>query len=524
MQLLPEKIHRKIYLFAILLLAISIPLSKFGMSVSVLLLTGNWLLEGDLKRKFSCFFQNKAALVLASIFIIHVLWLFNTANFSYSLDDLRTKIPILALAIIFSTTPLITVRQFKTLIFSHIGAVLLATIAGFYIYVTRNIAEIREISPFISHIRLSLNLCLAILSLLYFIVNDKNLNKYLRIGLLLLSIWLFLFLFILQSITGIIILAVCFFVLLIYYIYKNTKSKYHRIILISIFLFIPFLGIWPTYLMVYNYFTPQISDTQNLEDTTFYGNPYLHDTLGMPVENGKYIGLYINYQELKTAWEERSQLPFDQYDEKGQDTRTTLIRYLNSKNLRKDYKGVWQLSDQDIKNVEKGIANYRFTQFFNPKIRIYKILWEFQNYQKYGNIQGHSLIQRFELWSAAISIIQKNWVLGTGTGDIPDVFKQELTERNSPLKDTRMRSHNQFLSFFIAFGIFGFLWFLFALFYPILTQIKRNDYFFVLFLIIVFMSMLTEDTLESQDGLTFFAYFYALFLFQRPQNLTSYDK
>lgn len=519
MQLLPEIIHRKIYLFTIVLLALSIPLSKFGMSVSVLMLTGNWLLEGNLKQKFSVFFHNKAAMVFASIFIMHVLWLFNTANFSYSLDDLRTKIPILALAVIFSTTPLLTVRQFKAVIFSHIGAVLLATIAGFYIYVTRNIAEIREISPFISHIRLSLNICLAILTLLYFILNDKNFNKYIRFGLLLLCIWLFLFLFILQSITGIVILAFCFFVLLIYYIYKNTKNKYRRIILMFLFFCLPLLGIWPTYLAVHRYFTPPISDTQNLEDTTFYGNPYLHDTLGMPVENGNYIGLYINYHELKTAWEERSQLPLDQSDGKGQDTRTTLIRYLNSKNLRKDYQGVWQLSDQDIKNVEKGIANYRYTQFFNPKIRIYKILWEFQNYRKYGNIEGHSLIQRFELWSAAISIIQKNWILGTGTGDIPDVFKQELTERNSPLKDTRMRSHNQFLSFFIAFGIFGFLWFLFALFYPILAQNKSNDYFFVFFLIIVLMSMLTEDTLESQDGLTFFAYFYALFLFQRPQNI-----
>lgn len=524
MQLLPEKTHRKIYLFAIVLLVISIPLSKFGMSISMLLLTANYLLEGNLKQKFFVFFHNKAALIFASIFIMHVLWLFNTQNFSYSLDDLRTKIPILALAVIFSTTPLLTVQQFKTVLFSHIGAVLLATIAGFYIYITRNIVEIREISPFISHIRLSLNICLAIFSLLYFIVNDKNLNKYIRISLLIIGIWLFLFLLLLQSITGIIILAVCFFILVIYYISINTQNKYSRNILIGILIFIPLLGILTTYITVHEYLTPQISDTQNLEDTTIYGNPYLHDTLNMPIENGKYTGLYMNLHELKTAWEERSKVPFDQYDEKGQDTRITLIRYLNSKNLRKDYEGVWQLSDQDIKNIEKGVANYHYTQFFNPKIRIYKILWEFQNYQKNGDIQGHSLIQRFELWSAAISIIKKNWLLGTGTGDIPDVFKQELTERNSPLKDTRMRSHNQFLSFFIAFGIFGFLWFIFALFYPIIVRKKNKDYFFILFLIIVLLSMLTEDTLESQDGLTFFAYFYALFLFQRPQNLSSYDK
>lgn len=521
MPLLPEKIHRKIFVFAIILLVISIPLSKFGMSVSVLMLTANWLLEGNLKQKFSSFFKNKTALVFSSIFIMHLIWLFNTTNFSYSLDDLRTKIPIFALAVIFSTSPIISSKQFKTVILSHVGAVLLATVAGFYIYLTQEIAEIRQISPFVSHIRLSLNICLSIISLFYLIINENHLHKILRIGMIILVFWLFLFLFLLQSATGIIILLVCFFVLLIYQIYISKQNKIRRVVLLVILILMPIVGFLWVSKTIHNYLTPDSEILNNLEETTLHGNPYIHDSLGMPIENGQYIGLYINLHELKTAWDERSDIPFDCVDGKGQDTRITLIRYLNSKNLRKDYEGVWQLTDHDIKNIEKGIANHYYTQSFNPKIRIYKILWEFQNYRLNGDIHGHSLIQRFELWSAATSIIQKNWLFGTGTGDIPDAFKNELTERNSPLKDTRMRSHNQFLSIFIAFGIFGFLWFLFALYYPVIAVNKGKDYFFLLFLIIISLSMLTEDTLEPQDGLTFFAYFYALFLFQRPKNLTS---
>ena len=521
MLLLPEKIHRKVFLFAIVLLALSIPLSKFGMSVSILMLTANWLLEGNLKQKFATFFKNKAALLFSSVFVLHLVWLFNTTNFNYSLDDLRTKIPIFALAVIFSTTPIISSKQFKIIIFSHAGAVFLATIAGFYIYLTQEIAEIRQISPFISHIRLSLNICLAILALFYFGFNDKIIHKFIRMGMFILAIWLFMFLFLLQSVTGIIILSICFFILLIYQIYIFKKNKVYRIVLLSLLIMIPISGFLWISKTIHEYLAPDNQTTNNLDETSKHGNPYIHDTIGMPVENGQYIGLYINLHELKTAWDERSDIPFDCVDGKGQDTRITLIRYLNSKKLRKDYEGVWQLTNHDIKNIENGIANYHYTQSFNPKIRIYKILWEFQNYRMNGDIHGHSIIQRFELWSAAISIIQKNWALGTGTGDIPDVFKQELTERNSPLKDTRMRSHNQFLSFFIAFGIFGFLWFLFALFYPILALNKGKEYFFILFLIIITLSMLTEDTLEPQDGLTFFAYFYALFLFQRPQKLIS---
>ena len=81
----------------------------------------------------------------------------------------------------------------------------------------------------------------------------------------------------------------------------------------------------------------------------------------------------------------------------------------------------------------------------------------------------------------------------------------------------RWRSHNQFLSIFVAFGIFGFLWFLLALFYPPWKLKGYTDYFFLVFIIIGILSMLTEDTLESQTGVTFFTFFYCFFLFGRKE-------
>jgi len=44
---------------------------------------------------------------------------------------------------------------------------------------------------------------------------------------------------------------------------------------------------------------------------------------------------------------------------------------------------------------------------------------------------------------------------------------------------------------------------------------RMDDYFIVVFLIIAILSMLTEDTIESQAGVTFFAFFYSFFLFAR---------
>jgi len=46
---------------------------------------------------------------------------------------------------------------------------------------------------------------------------------------------------------------------------------------------------------------------------------------------------------------------------------------------------------------------------------------------------------------------------------------------------------------------------------------KFSDYFFLVFFIIVMLSMIPEDTIESQAGVTFFAFFYSLFLFGKKE-------
>jgi len=85
---------------------------------------------------------------------------------------------------------------------------------------------------------------------------------------------------------------------------------------------------------------------------------------------------------------------------------------------------------------------------------------------------------------------------------------------NSPLsKDSRLRAHNQYLSIAVAFGIVGLVWFLITLFYPIFLCGKSKSYLYVSFLLIAIVSFLTEDTLETQAGVTFYAFFNSFLLF-----------
>jgi hypothetical protein len=69
------------------------------------------------------------------------------------------------------------------------------------------------------------------------------------------------------------------------------------------------------------------------------------------------------------------------------------------------------------------------------------------------------------------------------------------------------------VTFFITFGIIGFVISMFSIFAPVFYEKKWHDYLFLVFFIIGMLSMLNEDTLETQTGVSFFMFFYALLLF-----------
>ena len=189
---------------------------------------------------------------------------------------------------------------------------------------------------------------------------------------------------------------------------------------------------------------------------------------------------------------------------------------MTSKGLRKDAEGVQQLNDRDIRNVELGIANYHYSKKINLNSRIYKILWEYQSFKFDKNPGGHSLLQRFEFWKASIGIIKNHFWLGVGTGDMDDAFQNQYKEMNTNLNpEFWNRAHNQFFAIFIAFGIFGFLWFIFTLVYPSMKMKLFFDYRYFVFFVIIILSMLVEDTLETQMGVTLYAFFNAFLLFGR---------
>jgi hypothetical protein len=509
------------YYFGLILLVASLPLSKFGMSLAQFFIAGSWLMSGDFRGKLKSFVANKTALVLSSLFLLHVLGLLWTSDFEYAFKDLRIKLPLLLMPFLLATSPPLSKKQFDYLLMAVIGGVTVSTFISMFVYwglTDKPVHNIRDISIFISHIRLVLICCVAVFASAWLIWDNRGENKYRYTGVLaFIIIWLSFFVFFIQGLTGMVILTLAFTAFWIVVIIRSADIESKAIALLM--LIVPGFYIWSTVDEVTQALKPREGLTGIPSEThTPSGNPYTHDPHRIEFENGYPVWVYLCEDELREEWNRKSRIAYDSTDERGQELRITLIRYLTSKGLKKDGDGLRTLVQDEILLVERGVANVYYRDMTGFRARLHQVAWEIANYRAGGDPSGHSVAQRLEFWKAALHIIKDHPVIGTGTGDVPSAFRQKYEEINSRLSERwRLRSHNQFLAIGVSFGITGFLWFLYTLIYPLIGSYHRRNLLYLAFAAVAWISMMTEDTLETQAGVTFFALFSALFLFVYPQ-------
>ena len=487
------------------------------MSISQFILMINWIWETNFRKKNQILKNRKSILIVISVFLFHFLGLIYTDDFNYAINDIRIKLPLLILPLVIGTSDDLNFKEIKIILLFFISSVTINSFistAALFGLINVEIHDIRDISLFISHIRFALLINMSIFSLWYFLFSGNvKLSKFEKFLYSIISIWLFVFLFFLQSLTGI---AIVFIVGTIFFCVWIAHRKY----IISKILFSLIVIFLSIYIYVYlenciqSFYNIKTFDIEKIDKKTVNGNLYNHNFESEQIENGYFVDIYLCDKELRKEWNKKSDFKFDGRDKRKQEIKYTLIRYLTSLGLRKDSIGVSKLNKEDIKLIEDGYANYIFKRKFTIYPRIYQVIWEIDFYVKGGNPSGHSITQRLEYLKTGLEIIKNNFWIGVGTGDVQQAFNVQYEKMDSPLqKQYRRRAHNQFVSFFIAFGLIGFLWIMFAIIYPIISEKKYNNYFFVIFILIALVSFLNEDTLETQAGVTFFTFFYTLFMF-----------
>ena len=465
----------------------------------------NWVVEWNWKEKFADFRHNHLLQAFLVLLGVHLLWLIGTSNMDYALFDLQKKLPLFVIPLVVLTSRPLEKQERLNVGIAYTAAVMVVSIIGVVRYLTIPDLPYRDIIPYISHIRYGLNVCMTLVLLVYAAFRYRYVWLY--IVNLLLALWFCMVLLILHAYTSFIILLVIPLVLLVAYGRRLSRKPRIGFTLGYCAIVLALAAMVGCYADGYYRLRPL--STEPLKACTANGNPYLHRQDGL-IENGNYIHQYVCEREMRQQWAKLSDYPIDSLTSIGYTVYPALLRYLNGMGVTKDSVGMTHLTPSDVAAIEKGIANPVYLKL-GPRKMFYVLFYEYENYRCYHSVSNFSVLQRLELWASGWRVFLQHPVLGVGTGDVVDTCHEQLRNDGSPLADTELHTHNQYLNFLLAFGLLGFglIAFFFiraignGLRHSSNQTFKQSNILYVAFLCILLISFISEDTLETLAGITF---------------------
>lgn len=126
------------------------------------------------------------------------------------------------------------------------------------------------------------------------------------------------------------------------------------------------------------------------------------------------------------------------------------------------------------------------------------------NYTKWSLSQStndYSDIKRGNSIRQGIELIKINPILGFGEGGASEALREI---QNVPEISNVVLPHNQFINSWVSQGIFGFILMIFLFLYLLHEGIKSNNYFLILFEMVLLVVFMVEPFLETQLGLALF--------------------
>lgn len=520
MQLTRRQIHEQVYHYTLMLIAVSLPLSIYTTSLFQLLLLVNWIAEGRFREKWNRLKENRALWIFLAFYALHIIGLLWSADGGYAMKDMRVKLPFLGLPLIVGTSaPLAKAQLNRILLVFSMGVFVasMASVMKLLGWLPGVVEGYRDLSVFISHIRFSLMIVLTLLIIVFYLFIQRNsISRFERIFYITGLLWFPVFLVLLKSLSGIVIAGLLSFFLLARAVFEIRDPA------LRFMLFVPVIMI-PLFSVIYlghaigKFYTFDEIDRTELDAYTVNGNAYKNLPGRREVENGHFVWLYVCEMEMREEWNKVSQVDYQGSTTNGNSIRGTLIRFLTSRGLRKDAAGVRKLTQEEIRAIEHGTANYIYMQRFRLYPRIYEVIWEIDRYRMGYDPNEKSVVQRYLYLDAGWKIARQHLLFGVGNGDVKAAFQEYYNTTNSPLDAKwRRRAHNQFLTLLISFGVPGLMVCLGAFLAPLFMTRRNRSFLAAGFLILVMLSMLNEDTLETASGAAFVAFFYVLFVFGPP--------
>lgn len=496
--------HYYLKITALLILAVGVCLHNTLMSIGAIWIIANWLIEAKFKVYWNNFKANKELWALYAFLILGLLSMMWSDDQAYGWKDFGQKAPLFVVPLALGTGERIEKKVTHFVLFTFLFALCLTSVINYYRFheVLGENADIRMMSYFISHVRYSTLVVIGICAAIYLTLKYKKwMPLFAMVGL-----WLTYYTLKSQTVNGYFLLVILFLFSVIYAVnHFNSKWLKWSVAVVG-GAGIVFSG-WYVKALMDTYQAPHDVLAEEVPLKTVNGRLYMHDYKSTERENGNLIWMFVQPVELEQEWNKRSEIKYDSLDRKGQPMFGTLLRYMTSKNMTKDSVGVWELTQQEIEQIQNGRTTIASNQGFKSKL--HDLMFQYDLYVQDGDPNGHSLLQRLEHFKVALCILENHWLLGVGIGDVQLAFDDAYTSCGSALlKENQHRAHNQFLTFWISHGLIGLILIIFFLIYPLYRS--ENNYLKIGILLTLMASFLFQDAVETQAGVTLFGLFYCL--------------
>ncbi|MDR0801438.1 O-antigen ligase family protein [Fluviicola sp.] len=505
-----KPVHYFVQLVAMIGIAAGLPYSKIPLSIGTILLGLNVILLWDWKMVWRNWISNRWLWLLFAYVGLEALSILWSDNKAEALDMIRKEMPLYTIPLAIVAIPLKSFKHYVWVALGFLAAVFITSFINvgtyFHWWGAKVYDDIRSLSLFISHLRFAMMIVLALVFCAAWWIRKFQYRWIAAI----LSCWFVYYINLSQigmgyvTFSGVVFMMFCFKV-------KSVKKIWVKRGLVVFFV----LCILTSLVFIFVKLQPiphkMKIDAYGHGLRTVNGNLYTFDNPeNMIWENGYPVQYFVSDEELEKEWGEVSDIPYrDGTDLKGNPIRNILQRYMTSKGLRKDSVDFQQMTETDVLNVERGFASVEMVKG-GISAQIYRMRNQLNNVE---DPNGKSLLEKVESNKAGFAIVKQHPVLGVGVGDIKEAFRETYVLNHTKLtRENQHLTHNQYLTSWIVGGIFCFIAFVVWWFAQLAAALKIHAFEWTGFLVITMLSFLIEDTLQTQTGVTFVAFFFAYFV------------
>ncbi|MDB5016570.1 MAG: hypothetical protein JWQ84_1402, partial [Mucilaginibacter sp.] len=129
-----------------------------------------------------------------------------------------------------------------------------------------------------------------------------------------------------------------------------------------------------------------------------------------------------------------------------------------------------------------------------------------------------TLDSRLSRWKVSVGLIGKAPVIGYGAGSEIGLLQEAFfKDKLYSSYLNRLNTHSQYLSFLIKSGIIGLLIYIITLAFGFNYAYREKDLLFFTFIALIAIVSFSENLLDVDKGIFYYAFFFSFFVFSQKQ-------